>query len=55
MSIKKSNTNEITNIVIDNEDLIDQAIFKSEREVSLGAKPVDAELVFQELEKKYFG
>ncbi len=26
MSIKKSNTNQITNIVINNEDLIDQAI-----------------------------
>ena len=34
---------------------IDQAIFKSEHEIANGAKAVDAEMVFAELEKKYFG
>ena len=34
---------------------IDQAIFESEQKVANGAIPVNAEDVFQELEKKYFG
>lgn len=34
---------------------IDMAIFESEREVENGAKAVDADIVFAELEKKYFG
>ena len=34
---------------------IDQAIFQSEHEIANGAKAVDAEMVFAELEKKYFG
>ena len=34
---------------------IDQAIFESEQEVLNGAKTIDAETVFEELEKKYFG
>ncbi len=34
---------------------IDQAIFESEQEVLDGAKAVDAEAVFEGLEKKYFG
>ena len=34
---------------------IDQAIFDSEQEVANGANAVDAEAVFTELEKKYFG
>lgn len=34
---------------------IDQAIYESEREVELGAEPVDAADVFAGLEKKYFG
>lgn len=34
---------------------IDQAIFKSEQEIANGAVVVDAEIVFAELEKKYFG
>ena len=33
---------------------IDQAIYESELEVANGAEPVDAEVVFEELEKKYF-
>lgn len=34
---------------------IDQAIYESEQEVLNGAEAVDAETVFAELEKKYFG
>lgn len=34
---------------------IDQAIFESEKEIANGAEAVDAETVFAELEKKYFG
>lgn len=34
---------------------IDQAIYESEQEVLSGAEPKDAEVVFAELEKKYFG
>lgn len=34
---------------------IDQAIFESEHEIANGAKALDAEMVFAELEKKYFG
>ena len=34
---------------------IDQAIFESEHEIANGAEAVDAEMVFAELEKKYFG
>lgn len=34
---------------------IDMAIFESEREVENGAEAVDADIVFAELEKKYFG
>lgn len=35
-------------------DNIDQAILEAEVEVSNGAIPVDADIVFEELEKKYF-
>ena len=34
---------------------IDQAIYESELETANGFEPVDAEEVFSELEKKYFG
>ena len=34
---------------------IDQAILESEQEIANGAEAVDAEIVFAELEKKYFG
>ena len=34
---------------------IDQAIYESGQEVASGAEAVDAESVFAELEKKYFG
>ena len=34
---------------------IDLAIYESEKELSNGAKAVDADVVFAELEKKYFG
>ncbi|MCH5264285.1 MAG: type II toxin-antitoxin system prevent-host-death family antitoxin [Lachnospiraceae bacterium] len=34
---------------------IDQAIYESEQEVANGAEAIDAEIVFAELEKKYFG
>lgn len=34
---------------------IDQAIYESEQELLNGAEAVDAEVVFKELEKKYFG
>jgi len=34
---------------------IDQAIYESELEAANGFEPVDAEEVFSELEKKYFG
>lgn len=34
---------------------IDQAIYESEQEVLNGAEAVDADIVFAELEKKYFG
>lgn len=34
---------------------IDQAIFESEQEMQNGAEAVDADTVFAELEKKYFG
>ncbi len=33
---------------------VDQAIFESEKEIANGAEAVDAEIVFAELEKKYF-
>ncbi len=33
---------------------IDQAIYESEQELSNGADAVDADIVFVELEKKYF-
>lgn len=34
---------------------IDQAIFESEQEMEKGAEAVEAEKVFEELEKKHFG
>ncbi|MCM1105946.1 MAG: type II toxin-antitoxin system prevent-host-death family antitoxin [Blautia sp.] len=34
---------------------IDQAIFESEQEMENGAKAVEAEIVFAELERKHFG
>lgn len=34
---------------------IDQAIYESEQEAANGAKAIDAEVVFAELEKKHFG
>lgn len=34
---------------------IDQAIYESEQEVANGAEAADADAVFAELEKKYFG
>ena len=34
---------------------IDQVIFESEQEIASGEKAVDAEIVFEGLEKKYFG
>lgn len=34
---------------------IDQAIYESEQEVVSGAEPVDADVVFAQLEKKHFG
>ena len=37
------------------ENKIDQEIFASEQEIQSGAKAVDADIVFEELEKKYFG
>ena len=33
---------------------IDQAIFESEQEITNGAEAVDAEIVFAELEKKWW-
>lgn len=34
---------------------MDQAIFESEQEIENGAEAVDAETVFENLEKKHFG
>jgi len=34
---------------------MDQAIFESEQEIENGAEAVDAETVFENLKKKYFG
>lgn len=34
---------------------IDQAIYESEQEILNGAEAIDADAVFAELEKKYFG
>ena len=34
---------------------IDQAIYESEQEILNGAEAIDANIVFAELEKKYFG
>ncbi len=34
---------------------IDQAIYEAEKEISNGVKPVDAEKVFADLDKKHFG
>ena len=34
---------------------IDQAIFESEQEIDNGAKALDADVVFAELEQKHFG
>lgn len=34
---------------------IDQAIYESEQEIANGAEAVDADVVFEKLEKKYFG
>lgn len=33
---------------------IDQTIYEAEKEVENGAKPADAAVVFEELERKYF-
>lgn len=33
---------------------IDQAIYESEKEIAEGAKAIDADKAFEELEKKYF-
>lgn len=33
---------------------IDQSIYESQQEISNGAEAIDAEVVFTELEKKYF-
>lgn len=49
MSIKKSNTYEITNTVTNNVDFIDEAIFESEKKVSQGAEPVDAQTSFSRI------
>ncbi len=38
-----------------NVNQIDRAIYESEKEVEEGAKPLEARLVFSELEMKYFG
>ena len=34
---------------------IDQAIYESEQEMASGTEAVDADIVFAEMEKKYFG
>ncbi len=34
---------------------IDRAIYESEKEMADGAKAIDADVVFTELERKYFG
>ena len=34
---------------------IDQAIYESEQELLIGAAAIDAEVVFEELERKHFG
>lgn len=34
---------------------IDQAIYESEKEMAEGGEVLDAKVVFEELEKKYFG
>ena len=34
---------------------IDQAIYEAEKEVENGAEPVEAAIVFEELERKHFG
>ena len=36
-------------------DFVDRAIYESEQENAHGTKAIDAEIVFAELEKKYFG
>ena len=33
----------------------DRAVFEAEQEVANGAEPLDADIVFTELEKKHFG
>ncbi len=54
ITIKKlHNTSEISDITKINR--IDQAIYESEQETANGAEAVDADIVFAELEKKYFG
>lgn len=35
-------------------NIIDKAIYESEQEIANGEKAVDAEIVFAELEEKYF-
>lgn len=34
---------------------IDQAIYEAEKEVENGAEPIEAAIVFEELERKHFG
>ena len=37
------------------DDRIDEAIYQSEQEIEEGAEATDADIVFAELYKKYFG
>lgn len=43
-----------TNEILEPAHRIDQAIYESEQEVLNGAEAVNAETVFENLEKKYF-
>lgn len=47
--------NGYSDLVIMSSELFDKKIFESEEEVKYGAKAVEAEVVFSELEKKHFG
>ena len=48
-------TGEISELVNKKQTLIDEAIYESEQEAAGSAETLEANVVFEELEKKYFG
>ncbi len=48
-------TGEISELVHKEQAMIDEAIYESEQEAAGSAETLEANVVFEELEKKYFG